>query len=331
MKIEEVRQHLEGLNADDLRLVAAQLYRMLPKVVAEAKGADHLLVDLQGFLKSAKVRKAPILPDLGSVEFETSEFLEHASKQRYFAPNRIIPKSERGQWRFVARQLYKDWCLLAAQPENLAPAAKALEGLYRILCRGCEVYLFPSTDTFRAIGVPQPEFLEHLLLLKTQVCPPDQWISQALSLMRAGAHGDTLWAHLEDVFINLLKTPELKEAALLEITRQLQKATMGADGKTPQPPWEMGHNRHNLLRMGFHTTWALGEKERALQWVRRHVSREEDAGHLLLGFLLETKDRDSWVREYEAQRLSQPSVAAEWDKTYEQAKLQRELPGWQVR
>ena len=43
MKSKEVRQRLEQLSAEDLRLVAAQLYKMLPKKMAEEKGADGLL------------------------------------------------------------------------------------------------------------------------------------------------------------------------------------------------------------------------------------------------------------------------------------------------
>jgi len=187
MKIEEVRQHLEHLAVADLRHVAAQLYKVLPKKVAEEKGADRLISDPQNFLEANKVRKAPALPDLGLLEFETQEFLENASEQRYFAPNRIISKAERRRWRFVAKRLYEDWCLLAAQAENLAASTKAMEDLYRILCRGCEVYLFPSTDTFRAIGVPQPEFLEQLIVLKAQLCSPNEWIAHALSLVHTGA------------------------------------------------------------------------------------------------------------------------------------------------
>ena len=93
--------------------------------MAEEKGADRLPCDPQGFLKSAKTARLPALPDIDMVEFDTREFLENARAQRYFAPNRIISKSERGKWRFVARQLYKDWCLLAAaHPDNRAPCSK---------------------------------------------------------------------------------------------------------------------------------------------------------------------------------------------------------------
>ena len=46
--------------------------------------------------------------------------------------------------------------------------------------------------------------------------------------------------------------------------------------------------------------------------------------------LLETKDCEIWIREYEVIRLAQPTVAEHWSKTFEQARRQGELPAWQV-
>lgn len=329
MKANEVRERLKQLSAEDLRLVAAQLWKMLPKKVAEEKGAYQLICDPHGFLKSANPARSPALPDIGLLELETSDFIENARAQRYFAPNRIIPKAQRGKWRFLVRRLYQDWRLLAAQPENLAPAAKTLEDLYRILCRGCEVYLFPSTDTFRAIGIPQPEFLENLVLLKAQVCPPKEWIAQALSLLQRGAYGDTTTAQLHDGFLRTLKTTELKELAADVISSQMDNARTTSGGVQEEPSSRFS-NRRDLLRLGFQTVWALGEKERAVQWLQTRARGEDEPGHLVMHLLLETKDREIWMREYEAIRLAQPTVEESWSKTFEQALSLGELPAWRV-
>lgn len=330
MKAEELRQRLETMSADNLRLLATQLYRMLPKKVAEQKGADRLISDPPGFLQSAKEKKAPDLPDIDMLGFETEEFLENASEQRYFAPNRIIAKSERSRWRFVARRLVNDWRLVAEQPEHVEPAAKCLESLYKILCRGCEVYLFPSTDTFRAIGIAQSDFLAHLLLVKMRLHSAGEWIANALSLLRLGAHGDTTTSQLQDVFVATLKTAELKETALQIISREFS-APAAAAGGNRQISWQQEHHRTNLLRLGFLIAWALGEKDRAIQWLRTHGRSMENADSFLLRLLLETKDRQTWLREYEALRLTQPSHVVEWDKTYEHARTHEELPAWQIR
>ena len=112
MKAEDMRRRLQEMSAEDLRVVAAQLYRMLPKKVAEERGADRLIEVPRTFLKSPKVAKLPALRDIDIVDLETRDFIQNARAQRYFAPNRIIPKSERRKWRFVAKRLYQDWRLL---------------------------------------------------------------------------------------------------------------------------------------------------------------------------------------------------------------------------
>src|SRR5204863_5785809 len=43
---------------------------------------------------------------------------------------------------------------------------------------------------------------------------------------------------------------------------------------------------------------ALGQKERAVRWLRTRARENENAGHLVLRLLLETKDREIWMREY---------------------------------
>jgi hypothetical protein len=148
MKVEDMRRRLQEMSAEDLRIVVARLYKMLPKKLAKERGADRLINDLQAFLKSAKVAKLPALPDIDLVEVETAEFIENAKAEHYFAPNRIISKSERRKWKFVAKRLYQDWCLLAAQPENLAPAAKALKDLYRIRVAAARSICFPAPIRF---------------------------------------------------------------------------------------------------------------------------------------------------------------------------------------
>jgi hypothetical protein len=184
MKITEVRELLAKMEAADLRLVGEHLYKMLPKKTAEEKGADTLLADPQTFARERAGRpcKIPKLPDAEWLDFETSEFLENAAQQLYFAPNRTIPKSERSQWRFLAKRLYREWLLVAAQAEHQAAALEALVKLYKILCQGCEVYLFPSTETFRAIGVPQQDFLEQVLGLQSQKACYCTWRTRKNSL-----------------------------------------------------------------------------------------------------------------------------------------------------
>jgi hypothetical protein len=331
MKVEEVREHLERLGVEDLQLVAVELYKMLGKKAVEQKGADELLADPRGFVAPGKVKKKPALPDVGELEFDTSDFLENAAAQNYFAPNRCIPKSERSKWRFVVKRLYRGWCLAGTQPENVESAAQALEGLYKILCRGNEVYLFPSTEPFRAIGVPQHEFLGHVLLLKAQLSPPDIWIAQALALLgETGWNKECFVEELHGALLALFKTAELKECAQRLISNELARRRSQPGRPGSGGSWDQERRHDHLLRLGFETIWALGEKERALQWLRSHAVGGEKGDSLVLRLLLETRDREFWMREYGAACSRWPTIAAAWGKTYERAQSEGQLPAYQV-
>ena len=328
MKASEVREHLARLDAEQLRSVAEHLYKMLPRKMASEKGADLLIADAAAFQQSRRAKKAPELPDLDLVEMETDEFLEDAAASRYFAPNNIISKSARGRWRFVAKRLYQDWCLLAGQSEYRLTAATALERLYRILCRGSQVYLFRTSTPFQAIKVRRPDFFEQLCLINTQLHPATEWISQALSLLTEVRSEESTTAEMHAAFLALLKTTELKASALQIVTARMDNHPPVAHANQFS---DASLARSSLLRLGFQISWALGEKDRAVQWARVHAGGENCDQELILRLLLETKDFDFWMNTYEAIRLRNPCAVAVWEKTFEKAKTDRTLPDWQVR
>jgi hypothetical protein len=74
MKASDAREHLARMDANQLRCVAEQLYKMLPRKIASEKGADLLLADPSAFQKSRSAKKAPEMPDLDLVEMETDDF-----------------------------------------------------------------------------------------------------------------------------------------------------------------------------------------------------------------------------------------------------------------
>ena len=328
MKASEAREHLMRLDEDQLRSVAEHLYKMLPRKMASEKGADLLIADPAAFQRSRRAKKAPELPDLDLVEMETDEFLEDAAASRYFAPNNIISKAARGRWRFVAKRLYQDWCVLAGQSECRSAAATALEKLYRILCRGSQVYLFRTSAPFQAIKVRRPEFFEQLCLINAQLHSVAEWISQALSLLTEVRSEESTPPEMHAAFLALLKTTELKASALQIVTARMDKYPPAAHANRfsdESLAWS------SLLRLGFQISWALGQKDQAVQWARAQAGGENADQGLTLRLLLETKDFNFWMNSYEAIRLRNPGAVAGWEKTFEKAEADRTLPDWQVR
>ena len=279
MKASEVREHLARLDADELRCVAEHLYKMLPRKIASDKEADLLLTDPSAFQKSRRAKKAPEMPDLDLVEMDTDEFLEDAAASRYFALNSVIPKSGRGRWRFVAKRLYQDWCLLSRRSENRPAAAAALEKLYGILCRGSQVYLFRTSAPFQAIKVSRPDFFEQLFLINAQLHPAAEWIPHALSLLNEVKSEESTTAEMHAAFLSLLTTTEIKASALEIVAARMARHPATAHASEFS---DTSQARTSLLRLAFKISWAMGEKDRAVQWVRTYAGSEDCDEHQIL-------------------------------------------------
>jgi hypothetical protein len=327
MKASEVREHLAQMDGDQLRFAAEQLYKMLPRKMASGKGADLLLADPAAFQQSCRARRTPEMPDLDLVEMETDEFLEDAAASRYFAPNSIISKAQRGRWRFVAKRLYQDWCLLARQSENRPAAAAALEKLYGIFCRGSQVYLFRTSAPFQAIKVPRSDFFEQIFLINAQLHPAAEWIPHALSLLIEVKSEESTPAEMRSAFLSLLTTTELKASAIEMVAAQMAKYPAAARASEFS---DASRARTSLLGLAFQILWAMGEKDRAVQWVRTHAGGEKCDERQVLRLVLETGNYDFWMSTYEAIQLRDPSSVNGWEKTFEKAKADRQLPHWQV-
>lgn len=331
MKMEQLRERTGELSPDELRLVVAELYRMLPKKVAEAKAADQLIQNPKQFVTAGRPKRIAPIPDLDTVLFDTEQFLEDARQQKYFAPNRDIPKSERAKWRFIVKRLHREWILLAEQPANLPAAIKALEDLFEILRRASQVYLFPTTEPFRAIGVPEHEFHQQLCSLKSRTLPPREWLSQALARLRKRDWHESTSAEMHAAFLTTLKTTELKEEALDLIANEFRSGSPSAPKARGSDAWNSALRQQDMVRLGFRILWALGEFDRAQDWVKAHAQSPLEGDHLLMELLLATEDAACWVRAYEALLRQAPDAAQPWAKTMEHVREHGTLQTYQMR
>jgi hypothetical protein len=151
MKVAELKQHLEKHSQEQLRFIIKELYKAIPKQHKEDRQIDALIEDPQGFLSPGKTKKT-LPPDFDSLKWEIETFIDHVQKDYYFAPNRVVPKKQRSQWRFLVKRFHKDLILVANQNEtDLPAAAKLLEKLYNLLCHGCGYYIFKTDDPLLTI------------------------------------------------------------------------------------------------------------------------------------------------------------------------------------
>ena len=304
MKIAEVRKLLQSCDADRLRLIIAEMYKAIPKRVKEEQALDDLIQNpVPG--KRKAVKQPP--PDMLDLETDALEFIDNAYAQHYLAPNRVVPQRERPKWRFTAKRLCKQLRAAGEKPEDLELASQLLEKLYRMLCYSCSYVLFTAYDTFESVGIPQTDFFQRVLELKSKQEPMPEFVGKALDLiLDAPVNRYTLPRQLVDILLELLTIPDLKLRLVAECEKRLASPRPSArpkkdawSGDLSEYEWE--RRIHDLAKAGFRAYAALGEFQEAITFFKKNYKERdrEVTLYVLLQMLEENKRLDEWVAEYQ--------------------------------
>lgn len=271
--------------------------------------------------------------DFSSVEQETQTFIKNARAQYYIAPNRVIPKKDRSNWRFTAKRLVEQITALANQPDHQQASASLLEDMYKLLCYASGRYVFTSEEPFYTIKIPQEAFLERVILLKKKMDAPSKWIEESLVLiLEEGIDRYTLYSALLETLLETLDNAPLREEAvriadnLLQEKRIIQSKTV----KTFYNSEAIRNERfiNNLVEMLFMTQSSLGEYEKAIELFKKYYqrSREEVALYVLLQWISGDQRVEEWVREYKLAVKQGIEPRDSLQRTYEYIKRENKLP-----
>ena len=169
---------------------------------------------------------------------------------------------------------------------------------------------------------------EHLAQLDADQlrCAAEQ-LSHALSVLTEVKSEESTTAEMHTAFLSLLTTTEIKASALEIVAARMARYPTAVRASEFS---DTSQARTSLLRLAFQISWAMGEKEQAVQWLRTHTGGEDCDERQILRFLLETRDYDFWMSTYEAIQLRSPCAVNGWEKTFEKAKADGKLPEWQV-
>lgn len=312
MKVSELRKIVAAHAAADLRALVVELYKALPKKLKDDEHLDRILRHPDA-IGEARAKKDPApRPDLGALQFDVESFVSDAHAQYYVAPNRAVPKRERPKWRFKVTRFVKDLTAAAEDPEDLPEAARLLEDLYHLLCKACGQYLFNTEEPFRSIGVPQHEFLDRVLSLRQASEPPAELVRRGFTLAVEGElDRETSHSTLQEVLLDHLKTPALREMALEECTARLRahgneppgrSSGREAGGTFWRSDYEWRRRNQYLAEMGFRCHLALRGPEEAVEYFQRFsrwTDNPEVRLYVLLELLAEAGQRKLWAREYD--------------------------------
>jgi len=118
----------------------------------------------------------------------------------------------------------------------------------------------------------------------------------ALSLLMEVKSEESTTAEMHTSFLSLLRTTALKASALEIVAARMAKYPVAVRASKFS---DASQARTSLLRLSFQIIWAMGEKDRAVHWVRTYSGGDNCDEHRVLRLVLETNDYDFWMSTYE--------------------------------
>lgn len=299
MKVQELRNLMTPAERGNLEKAFVECYKQLRKPQKEEID-DVLCALLEG--KEAKAKKADAPADFEELSQQIYDFMFNAYAGNYFAPNRLIPKSQRPKWRFMVKDFIKELTKIPADSENYEKSVKLLTDLYKLICAACNTYLFSTEDPFRSIGWGQADLFA-LVVAKTFA---GGYSREKIALLlpfavSGGLSVESLYIETEFVLLNALKTSDVKYMAIEEAKKIIEgKENKFAGLKRYDSRYELENTVNELCSLILLITIELGEAENGVAYFFAHV-REHDKETVLyraLELVEFMEDDQLWLEVY---------------------------------
>ena len=329
MKIQELRERLQASERDNLEKAFAECYKQLRK--GQKEEIDPVLVEiLEG--RATEKKKSEKTVDFEELKCQITEFTENAYAQNYFAPNRVVPKSQRPKWRFLVKNFIKELEKIPLESEDYVNSVKLLSDLYHLMCEGCNYCLFTSDDPFRSIGWEQPRLFELLVKRTFAAGYTRESISQMLVYATSGGLSrESLHIKQELVLLYGLKTSDVKDIAIEEAKKIVEENEnkLAGMGKYDNKRYYLGESVNQCCAMIFLLLIQLAEPGEAMKYYFKHAkyATKETVLYCALDLVNWVDADDLWIEVYEygIRKRIRPreSLAAEYEKRKSEVKEER--------
>lgn len=269
MKVQELRNLIAHAERGNVEKAFVECYKQLRK--AQKEEIDAVICSiLEG--KEAEAKKADEPENFEELSRQIYDFMCNAYAGNYFAPNRLIPKSQRPKWRFMVKNFIKELSKIPVDNENYVKAVKQLTDLYKLICAACYTYLFSTEDPFRSIGWKQADFFA-LVVLKTFA---DGYSREKITLLlplavSGGLSMESLHIEQGFVLLNALKTSDVKYMAIEEAKSIIKEKEGKLAGlKKYDSRYELEDMINELCSLIFLITIELGEAEDGITYFFEH-------------------------------------------------------------
>lgn len=301
MKVQELRDLLKTADRDLLEKAFVESYKHLTKKQKEE--TDPVITDvLSGKSAKSTGKKEPV--NFDELELQITEFLENAYAQNYFAPNRVIPKSQRPKWRFMVKNYIKELEKVSVEDANYARLAKLMADLYHLLCKACSYYLFSTDDAFRSVGWQQPALFQ-VVVKKTfgDGYSKEKIAALLLDSVSGGLSREALHIEQECVLLAELKTSDVKYMAIKEARNLIDERKQKLKGlkKYDSKRYSLEEEINNLCELILMTAIDLAEPASGIEYYFQNCERSDREITLYCALRIADwlEDEKLWIKIYE--------------------------------
>lgn len=297
MKIPELRELIKK-DSTKVNEMLIEVYKLLPK---EKKAEADVIIDniLNG---NKNVKKGQVVNtiDLQAFFNEIEYFIDCARADYYFAPNRVVPKSERPKWRFKVKKYVKILNTITIDSPYFEASIQALIDLYRLLSYGCGYYIFNSEDTFASVGIEQPQFYQYIVNKMIQRKLSEENLMTLIDLA-VNVYLSRESLHIYMIGVLYQKLSEEDQMRTLEAAKEYMKQLFSNQKPHPLQSYSVESLANEINELIFAFESKNGLTKQAMDYFYTH-SKERDNEvklYIMLNIIDSWYDEEDWLTCYE--------------------------------
>ena len=303
MLVSDLKKEIKKYSSDEKDKIIIELYKRIPKSKKEDYDIDSYILNINNKV----IKKQEDNLSIDELEGQINFFVDCAYKELYYVPNKIIPKSERSKWRFKVKKWVKDLIKIDPTTDEGIRATNLLRLIFRMLSHSTNYLLFSNFETFRAIQIPQYEFLNMIIMRKLVNGYNKENLEYCINLLDVESDPTELRMSLSYTFlgslntkesrilsIDILKTKVLKLKDDLALLKHDKKATYSKE-------YYLKEDINFFTKTIVNIYLDLQEFDHAVSYFQKnYIERSIEIKEYVLLGMLENRDLiDEWIIEYE--------------------------------
>ncbi|MCH8554622.1 MAG: hypothetical protein LAT76_05650 [Schleiferiaceae bacterium] len=220
MKVNDLRQLLKELPAEEVLKLAVEIYKSVPKSKKDA---------LDAYLKNPQQKKKPtaeVVPVFDDLAYDLGLFMRDARDGGYLSNKLGIPLKARKNWRFAAMRFFK----LLKNPNlleaNYEEQAALLLDYYAFLLEAYDNQYFRAADPFESTRIDRVDGFDAVIDFAKSHLGIHGILPRLIAIATHPCHYFDECQNLIEVLLSHLELYTTKELALNKVLEQIELQTL---------------------------------------------------------------------------------------------------------